>query len=73
MDDPQGFWEEVASHFTWRQKWSHVLKSDFITPDVRWFEGGKFNITENCLDRHIEKTVIHLRFYGKGIIPKHRL
>lgn len=53
VDDPEGFWAEQAETFTWHQKWHTVLKNDFITPDVRWFEGGKMNITENCLDRHI--------------------
>lgn len=53
LDDPEGFWAEQAETFTWHQKWHTVLKNDFITPDVRWFEGGKMNITENCLDRHI--------------------
>ncbi len=53
VDDPEGFWAEQAETFTWHQKWHTVLKNDFVTPDVRWFEGGKINITENCLDRHI--------------------
>ena len=53
VENPEGFWAEQAETFTWHQKWHTVLKNDFITPDVRWFEGGKLNITENCLDRHI--------------------
>ncbi|MBK6666505.1 MAG: acetate--CoA ligase [Saprospiraceae bacterium] len=53
VEDPEGFWAEQAETFTWHQKWHTVLKNDFVTPDVRWFEGGKLNITENCLDRHI--------------------
>ena len=53
VENPEGFWAEQAETFIWHQKWHTVLKHDFITPDVRWFEGGKLNITENCLDRHI--------------------
>lgn len=53
VEDPEGFWAEQAESFVWNKKWDAVLKHDFVTPDVRWFEGGKFNITENCLDRHI--------------------
>ena len=53
VEDPEGFWAEQAETFTWHQKWHTVLKNDFVTPDVRWFEGGKLNVTENCLDRHI--------------------
>ncbi|MCE2790371.1 MAG: acetate--CoA ligase, partial [Saprospiraceae bacterium] len=54
VDDPEGFWAEIAGDFTWRAPWNKVLHHDFTGPDVRWFEGGKLNITENCLDRHIE-------------------
>ncbi len=53
VDNPEAFWEEQANTFIWHQKWHTVLKNDFVTPDVRWFEGGLMNITENCLDRHI--------------------
>jgi acetyl-CoA synthetase len=53
--DPEGFWGEVASHFVWKKKWNKVLHWDFSGPDVKWFSGGKLNITENCLDRHLEK------------------
>lgn len=54
VEDPEGFWAEQAESFTWFKKWDTVLHHDFIKPDVRWFEGGKLNITVNCLDRHIE-------------------
>ncbi len=55
IEDPEGFWGEIASHFTWKRKWDNVLEWDFIRPDIKWFNGGKLNITENCLDRHLEK------------------
>ncbi|HLV62037.1 acetate--CoA ligase [Galbibacter sp.] len=52
--DPESFWGEVAEeHFVWRKKWDHVLKWDFNKPEIKWFEGGKLNITENCIDRHL--------------------
>nr|HRD09031.1 acetyl-coenzyme A synthetase N-terminal domain-containing protein [Saprospiraceae bacterium] len=53
VEAPEAFWAEQASTFFWRRKWHTVLKNDFINPDVQWFIGGKLNITENCLDRHI--------------------
>ena len=53
VEAPEAFWAEQASTFFWRRKWHTVLKNDFIGPDVQWFIGGKLNITENCLDRHI--------------------
>jgi acetyl-CoA synthetase len=51
--DPEGFWANVADHFYWRRKWDRVLEWNFKDPDVKWFTGGKLNITENCLDRHL--------------------
>ena len=53
VNDPEGFWADVASSFLWRKKWDKVLEWNFKEPDVKWFEGGKLNITENCLDRHL--------------------
>lgn len=53
VDDPAGYWAEVASSFLWRKRWDSVLEWNFKDPDVKWFKGGKLNITENCLDRHL--------------------
>jgi acetyl-CoA synthetase len=53
--DPAAFWAHIASHFTWRRPWTTVLQWNFTEPDVRWFSGARLNITENCLDRHLEK------------------
>jgi acetyl-CoA synthetase len=52
-EDPEGFWDEVASTFVWRKKWEKTLDWNFIEPHVRWFLGGKLNITESCIDRHL--------------------
>ena len=53
VDHPEQFWEEIASQFVWRKKWDKVLEWDFHKPEVKWFLGGKLNITENCIDRHL--------------------
>jgi len=53
IENPESFWAEKAGEFTWRKKWTDVLKWDFTKPEVKWFINGKLNITENCLDRHI--------------------
>ncbi len=53
IDHPEKFWGEIAENFTWKKKWDHVLNWNFREPRVRWFEGAKLNITENCLDRHL--------------------
>ncbi len=54
VEHPEAFWAQIASGFTWRKKWDKVLDWNFAGPDVKWFSGGKMNITENCLDRHLE-------------------
>ncbi len=53
VTDPEGFWGEIASHFTWKKPWNKVLDWNFTDPSIKWFAGGKLNITENCLDRHL--------------------
>ena len=55
VDDPEAFWSSQAESFTWRKKWDKTLNWDFRGPDIRWFENGKLNITENCIDRHLEE------------------
>ena len=52
--NPEKFWSEIANHFIWKKKWLNTLKFDFKEPEVKWFEGGKLNITENCLDRYVQ-------------------
>ncbi len=53
ISDPDGFWASVADHFLWKKKWDKVLEWNFKDPKVEWFIGGKLNITENCIDRHL--------------------
>ena len=54
IEDPEGFWAEKAETFDWRKKWENVLDWNFTEPNVKWFTGGRLNITENCLDRHLD-------------------
>ena len=54
-NDPERFWEEKAESFIWKKKWDKVLNWDFHSAKINWFNGGKLNITENCLDRHLKK------------------
>ncbi len=63
VQDPEGFWADQARELlTWKKEWSRVVEWDFYTAKIRWFEGGKLNLSENCLDRHLktrgEKTAI---------------
>ena len=54
IEDPEGFWGDVASHFQWSKPWDKVLDWNFKEPSVKWFDGAKLNITENCIDRHLK-------------------
>ncbi|MFC5048124.1 acetate--CoA ligase [Aquimarina hainanensis] len=54
VEQPEKFWESVADTFYWQKKWDKTLEWDFTSPEVKWFQGGQLNITENCLDRHLE-------------------
>jgi acetyl-CoA synthetase len=54
IQDPEQFWNTIADEFIWKQKWDKTLIWNFEEPSVKWFVNGKLNITENCLDRHLE-------------------
>jgi acetyl-CoA synthetase len=54
IQSPESFWDDIASNYLWRKKWDKTLEWKFDEPKVKWFLNGKLNITENCLDRHVE-------------------
>ena len=54
VEDPEGFWAKRAEELSWFKKWERVLDYDFRQAKIRWFEGGKMNVSFNCLDRHLE-------------------
>ena len=53
-ENPEIFWDDIASHYHWQKKGFKTLDWDFKEPKINWFQGGKLNITENCLDRHLK-------------------
>jgi len=53
VEDPAKFWGDIAENFYWRKKWESVLNWNFTEPKIEWYKGGKLNITENCIDRHL--------------------
>ena len=55
VNEPEEFWASVAQHFHWRKKWDKVLEWNFKEPKIKWFQGAKLNITENCIDRHLKE------------------
>lgn len=55
VENPEAFWSAVAEHFTWKKPWNDVLEYNWKDAKFSWFKGAKLNITENCLDRHIDQ------------------
>ncbi len=54
VEDPEGFWAEQADIFlTWEKKWDRVFSEDMPAGRVSWFDGGRLNISVNCIDRHL--------------------
>jgi len=57
VDDPQGFWAEQAEQFiSWSKPWDKVMDWSYEQDNlyIKWFEGGKLNVTYNCIDRHLD-------------------
>lgn len=54
VKDPEGFWAKQAERLDWMKKWDTVSNNDFTKAKISWFEGGKLNVSYNCLDRHIK-------------------
>ncbi len=54
IEDPDAFWAEQADKFLdWEEKWSTVSAANFDAGQVSWFQGGKLNVSVNCIDRHL--------------------
>jgi acetyl-CoA synthetase len=63
IETPEAFWSEQAETFVWKKKWDKVLDWNFKDPKIEWFVGGKLNITENCLDRHLATRGDQVAYY----------
>lgn len=57
ISQPDAFWARMAERLTWFKKWDKVQDSDFANANIRWFSGGKLNVSYNCLDRHLNTTI----------------
>ncbi len=55
IDKPDEFWSEMADQLEWFKKWEKVCEWDFHKPELKWFVGGKLNVSYNCLDKHIKE------------------
>lgn len=55
IEQPEEFWAEQAKEFlNWDKEWSNVREFDFSKGEAKWFDGGKLNVSVNCIDRHLE-------------------
>lgn len=74
VDNPEMFWDGIAKQFTWKKPWTKTLEWNFDEPKVQWFINGKFNITENCIDRHLPQKANDIAFYfeANDINSNHR-
>jgi acetyl-CoA synthetase len=52
VEDPEAFWADAANELEWFRPWTKVFEWKY--PTFEWFQGGKFNITHNCLDRQVK-------------------
>tara|TARA_R110002072_G_scaffold302989_1_gene490762 strand:- start:12479 stop:14377 length:1899 start_codon:yes stop_codon:yes gene_type:complete len=62
-NNPEKFWNDIAETFSWQKRWDNVLDWNFTEPSIKWFDGGKLNITENLLDRHLPERANQVAFY----------
>ena len=53
ISEPELFWAQQAQQLEWFKKWDKVHYWDAKNAICRWFEGGKLNVSFNCLDRHL--------------------
>ena len=54
IQDQNAFWADIAERITWTKKWDRISDVDYTKAQIKWFEGGKLNVSYNCLDRHVE-------------------
>ena len=69
INQPDLFWDGIASTFKWKKKWNSVVEWNFNDPKIEWFKGGQLNITENLLDRHLEKDGNKIAFHWESNHP----
>ena len=71
VDDPDGFWGDAADEFlTWYKTWDKVSEWDYHTADIKWFLGGKLNVSYNCLDRHLDTRGDQVAIIWEGDNPE---
>lgn len=70
MNEQDAYWAKIADTYVWKKKWDSIQSGDFKDLNVKWFDGGKLNITENCLDRHAQNTPDKVAIHWEPNDPK---
>lgn len=71
IDNPSTFWGRHArNELSWFEEWASVTNADFNTGEIRWFDGGKLNLTVNCIDRHLVDRADQTALIWEGDDPK---
>jgi acetyl-CoA synthetase len=69
--DPDAFWGKQAESLEWIKRWDKVKNTQFQSPvSICWFEGGKLNVSANCLDRHLAKHADKIAIIWEGDNPQ---
>ena len=73
VEDPEGFWGELAETFYWKKRWDKVRDFNYSMSkgpvSIEWFKNAKTNITYNCLDRHLDTRGDQVAFIWEGNSP----
>jgi len=70
IDDNDGFWAERArEELLWKEDFSRTSDCDLKEGRIRWFEGGRLNVCENCVDRHLETRADQTAILWEGDEP----
>ncbi len=75
LEDPEGFWGEIAEEYvTWFKKWDGKVEDYNFDKNkgpiyVKYFAGGKLNVSYNCLDRHLDKRGDQVAIQWEGNEP----
>ncbi len=70
IEDSDAFWSEQAERFvTWFKPWDTVQSWDYGKAEIRWFEGGRLNVSYNCIDRHLDTRAEQTAIIWEGDDP----
>ncbi|MEX1099395.1 MAG: acetate--CoA ligase, partial [Bacteriovoracaceae bacterium] len=70
LENEKIYWENIASSYQWQKPWSSIQSGDFNNLNIKWFDGAKLNITENCLDRHAQSSPDKVAIHWEPNDPK---